>query len=191
MKIITKTTTLLLMVMVSVGSLFAQGTKEIDNSMVNSNIEILIDTKAEREVYGASFALSNEGFTLEEMLDLAIEDERLALSEYRLIMEKFNISRPFSNIIKAEQSHEKALLNLYDVYGFDVNDFDASSHLVIPDSLEEIYKIGIEAEIANIAMYEKFLTYDLPEDVRRVFTSLRDGSINHLKAFRRQSSKLQ
>jgi hypothetical protein len=105
-------------------------------------------------------------------------------------MDEFNVSRPFSNIIKAEQSHQNAILYLYDVYGFEIEEFDASEHVVLPNSLPEIYDVGVEAEIANIAMYDKFLaTEDLPDDVRRVFEALKNGSISHLQAFERQASK--
>ena len=47
----------------------------------------------------------------------------------------------------------------------------------------------MEAEIANIAMYDKFLSYELPLDVKTVFEALKKGSISHLEAFERQASK--
>lgn len=178
---------LILVASFSFVAIFAQGTKEIVNenlSTIDQNVEI-----DENQVVGASAAQVNDDLTLEDMLQYALEDERLALAEYEFIMDEFNVSRPFSNIIEAEKSHENAVLYLYDVYGFEIKDFDATDHLVIPDSLEEIYNVGVAAEIANIAMYDKFLTYDLPDDVRRVFESLKKGSISHLEAFERQASK--
>lgn len=168
-------------------SIIAQGTKEIENENLSQIIESsVVDSD---NSFGAIGAKEDQDLTLEDMLRYALEDERLALAEYEYILKEFDVSRPFSNIIKAEQSHEKAVLYLYDVYGFEIVDFDASSHLVVPDNLEEIYNIGVEAEINNIAMYDKFLTYDLPDDVRRVFESLKKGSISHLEAFERQASK--
>jgi len=187
-----KVLTIILITASVVGSLFAQGTKEaseITNPIANSFVEQVVENSNEVELFGASAAQNSDGFTLEEMLQYAIEDERLALAEYEFIMNEFNVNRPFSNIIKAEATHESALLNLYDTYGYPISDFDATSHVVIPSSLEEIYDVGVEAEIANIAMYDLFLTYDLPSDVRNVFDSLKRGSISHLKAFEKQSSK--
>lgn len=179
---------LILVSFFSFSALFAQGTKEVVENQnlvsIDQNIEIEDD-----QVFGASAAQANDSLTLENMLKYALEDERLALAEYEFIISEFNVSRPFSNIINAEKSHEKAVLNLYDVYGFEIEDFDATTHLIIPNTLEEIYNVGVEAEIANIAMYDKFLTYDLPDDVRRVFESLKKGSISHLEAFERQASK--
>ncbi len=37
----------------------------------------------------------------------------------------------------------------------------------------------------NIAMYERFLKTNLPDDVREVFSRLLAGSKNHLDAFKR------
>ncbi len=43
------------------------------------------------------------------MLTKAIQDEYMARSEYDLMMEKFDVSRPFSNITGAEEMHINAL----------------------------------------------------------------------------------
>jgi len=171
----------------SLVTIFAQGTKEVVN--LNQNAVIESNVVEEDELFGASAAAEKDEFSLEEMLQYALQDERLALAEYELIVSEFNVTRPFTNIIKAEESHERAVLNLYDTYGFEIKEFDASEHLVIPDTLEEIYNIGVEAEIANIAMYDKFLSYELPLDVKTVFEALKKGSISHLEAFERQASK--
>ncbi len=183
---------LVLISLVASAVLFAQGTKEISETTSPAANEVLsqIEDNTSSTLLGASAAKAGEDFTLEEMLKYALEDEKLALAEYAFIMDEFNVSRPFSNIIKAEQSHQNAILYLYDVYGFEIEEFDASEHVVLPNSLAEIYDVGVEAEIANIAMYDKFLaTEDLPDDVRRVFEALKNGSISHLQAFERQASK--
>lgn len=134
---------------------------------------------------GAGAAAEQESYTLEEMLQYALEDERLAMAEYEAIIEEFDVTRPFSNIVRAEKRHEEAVIGLYESRGLIVPEFDGSEFVVIPDSLEEIYTIGVEAEINNIAMYESFLAQDLDEDVELVFTALMEGSKNHLAAFER------
>ena len=89
-------------------------------------------------------------------------------------------------------------LSFYVLFGFSIYYFysnnkieipkDESSGIVkLPESLNEAYKAGVEAEIENIAMYERFLQQELPKDVRQVFESLKDASENHLRAFRRFS----
>lgn len=141
------------------------------------------------EDYGAAGALSRDEYTLDEMLHYAIEDEYLALGEYQTIMEKFNITRPYSNIAESEKTHISYLEELYAAHGKAIPEIDAQSHLYIPTSLKEAAEVGVQAEINNIAMYEKFLDQDLPADVRDVFENLMRGSENHLRAFRRQAEK--
>lgn len=57
--------------------------------------------------------------------------------------------------------------------------------VVIPESLEEAYALGVTAEISSIALYESFLSKDIPEDVANVFETLIFGSEHHLAAFER------
>lgn len=141
--------------------------------------------------FGHAGTAADQDYTLEDMLGYAIEDEYLAKAEYEKIMAEFDVTRPFSNIMKAETQHISALLPLFDKYDIAVPADTASEYLVIPDTLAEIYGIGVEAEIANIAMYEKFLTDpDLPEDVKAVFTALMNASKNHLKAFERGDDRI-
>ncbi len=124
-------------------------------------------------------------YSLDEMLQYALEDERMAQAEYEAIMDAFDISRPFENIAKAELIHETAVIGLYESRGLEVPEFNASAYVIIPTTLEEVFEIGVEAEINNIAMYDRFLEQSLDEDVRAVFQALRDASVNHLAAFER------
>ncbi len=136
--------------------------------------------------FGSAGALDAEDFSLEAMLEYAWEDEHMALAEYEAIMEEFDVTRPYANIARSEETHITYLKDLYDSYGIEYPDVDTKSHLVVPGSLEEAASLGVEAEINNIAMYEKFLKTDLPDDVAQVFTALMNGSENHLSAFQRQ-----
>lgn len=144
---------------------------------------------ADEVTYGAGAALVDESYTLEEMLQYALEDERLAQAEYNEIMASFDVTRPFANIVKAEVKHEAAVIRLYEARDMTVPEFNAEDHILIPDSLDVVYEIGIEAEINNIAMYDAFLEQELDEDVRLVFEALRDGSVKHLEAFKRANDR--
>lgn len=139
--------------------------------------------------FGASGAAADIEYDLEEMLNYAIEDEYLAQEEYEVIMEEYGVRRPFSNIIKAEARHISALLPLFEEYGFDVPVNDAEDRVEVPDSLTEIFSIGVEAEIKNIEMYKSFLEEDLPEDVKMVFENLMKASESHLRAFERSGER--
>ena len=106
-----------------------------------------------------------------------------------MIMEEFNVTKPFSNIYKSEETHISLLIPLFDTYEIDVPDDTSSEHLFDVESLQASFEIGVIAEINNIAMYNLFLTQDLPDDVEDVFISLRDASENHLSAFEKNLEK--
>ena len=135
--------------------------------------------------FGAKSALLQGELTTEAMLRYAIEDEYLARQEYESIMAVFGEQNPFSNIIVAEERHIELLKEIYQTYGYDLPEDLAIDHVVIPESIVVALEVGVAAEIDNIAMYEKFLEQELPDDIRAVFVELRDGSISHLAAFER------
>ncbi len=141
------------------------------------------DASTNENDFGAQGALAAQGYTLEAMLEYAIQDEYLARQEYESIMKEYGAINPFANIIKAEEYHIELLTGLYDDYDFTLPEDTAIDYVVVPESVDLTYEIGVQAEIDNIAMYEKFLEQDLPDDVRVVFTELRDASENHLAAF--------
>lgn len=133
--------------------------------------------------YGSAGALSDDDPTLADMLTYAIQDEYLARAEYDLILNDFGSVRPFTNIIRAEETHIEALLPLFGTYGVEAPADEGASHTVTVESLAEAYPAGVNAEVNNIAMYEIFLEQSLPDDVRVVFESLLRASENHLRAF--------
>ena len=137
---------------------------------------------------GAIAALEAEAYTLEAMLNYAMQDEQLAKAEYEAIIEAFNVTKPYTNIIKSEETHIRLLTPLFTTYNVDLPVGDWSSLITLPATLNEANQIGVDAEINNIAMYEKFLVQELPDDVRTVFEKLKDASENHLAAFEKQVS---
>ena len=126
-----------------------------------------------------------ENLTIEEMMTYAIQDEYLARQTYEDIMGEFGEVTPFSNIIDAEVYHIELLTILFDKYGYALPEDTAEAYVVLPRSFEEALAAGVVAEEDNIAMYEVFLAYDLPDDVRDVFEELQAASENHLAAFER------
>ncbi|MDY0347147.1 MAG: DUF2202 domain-containing protein [Acholeplasma sp.] len=125
-------------------------------------------------------------YDLEEMLTYAIYDEYLAKATYEGIINTFGEIKPFTRIVEAEETHISLLLPLFETYSVDVPVNDAASYVVVPDSVSSALATGVEAEKANIAIYQSFLAQDdLPDDVRVVFEQLMHASENHLRAFSR------
>lgn len=139
--------------------------------------------------YGSSGAKVKSSYSNEEMLKYAIQDEYLALAEYEKIISTFGVQTPFTNIIKAENNHISLLKPLFEKYGVSIPENTAKNLVIIPDSMVNALKIGVQAEIDNIAMYDKFLKQNLPSDIKDIFTYLKNASQNHLKAFERGVSR--
>ena len=151
----------------------------IDSCAENvSNIE-------NQDTYGAKASKEDSDLELIEMLIYAIQDEYLANKEYELIMNKYGTQRPFSNIKKAEERHISMLKEVLFKNGIDIPKDDSSEYVKLPNSIDEAYRLGVEAEIENIAMYERFLQQELTVDARRAFEALKNASENHLRAFRK------
>ncbi len=135
--------------------------------------------------FGAAGAAANPTTEIENMLKYTLEDEYLAKAEYETIIAEYGSIRPFANIVRAEATHIAALEPLFDAYNLELPTVDASKYTVLPGTLEESYKAGVEAEVKNIAMYEEFLKLDLPDDIEFVFENLMKASESHLAAFER------
>ena len=151
---------------------------------VVSCAQITSDTKNMNN-YGAKASREDSTLEVKEMLLYAIQDEYLANKEYEMIMDEYGQQRPFSNIKKAEERHISMLKEVLFKNGIDIPKDDSSEYVKLPNSIDEAYRLGVEAEIENIAMYERFLQQELTVDARRAFEALKNASENHLRAFRK------
>jgi len=162
--------------------------------MITAAISTATPAQAGSTPWGAAAARSDSNPSLESMLAYAIQDEYSARAEYEAIMAKFGNMKPFSNIIKSEQSHIAWLKDAYAARKLALPADEASKHAVVPVTLKSAFEIGVQAEIDNIAMYDQFLATAIvkrPENaaLKTLFTRLRDASKNHLKAFQRGLSR--
>ncbi len=121
--------------------------------------------------------------SLKAALDVVLLDEYKARAEYEAIVEKFGAVSPYVQLINAETNHINTLTRIYTAFGFAVAADNGDAFAVLPASLETSYQIGINAETANIALYEGYLNTDLPSSIQRVFENLQRASVNHLAAF--------
>lgn len=139
------------------------------------------------ENYGSTALAVDTEYTLDQMLTYAIQDEYLAQATYAAIIDTYGEIRPFTNIVNAEQTHIDMLLPLFETYGVAVPVNDASQYVVVPDSVSSALATGIEAEKANILLYQTFIEQgNLPSDVEAVFNYLISASEHHLNAFSKE-----
>jgi hypothetical protein len=124
---------------------------------------------------------SEGNYSIEDMLVYALLDEIHARDTYIAMIEVYGEIKPLTHIMDAEQRHIDLLLPLFETYQIELPVSDYVP--VVPQTIEEVMLLGQQAEIANIALYESFLTQELPDDIKEVFTSLVEASNHHLEAF--------
>ena len=124
--------------------------------------------------------------TTKQAMVAAINDEYQARSFYTAVIEKFGEVRPFSNIVQAEDRHVQLWNALFNKYSVPIPEDTFAGKMQAPETLQAACKMGVEAEIANVKMYDNFLTFVKEPNLRAAFTQLRYVSQNnHLRAFQR------
>jgi len=113
-------------------------------------------SEADEALYGSKAAKADISLTKEEMLTYAIQDEYVARKEYEVIMDKYGEQNPFANIIKAEEQHIAQLKTLFNTYNIAIPEDKSLDYTAAPATLNDAYKTGVQAEIDNIEMYERF-----------------------------------
>jgi len=159
-------------------------------SSTDESISNITESVAEEKVgYGAVGALADSEMTIDDMLVYAIQDEHLAHGRYALVLEKFGDQNPFNNIVLSEEQHIAELTVIFEKYGFAIPADESAEHVIVPTTVKKGLENCVDGEVDNIAMYNKFLELEIPEDVRIVFTSLRNASERHLKSFQQNLEK--
>lgn len=118
----------------------------------------------------------------------ALDDEYKAHATYEAVIAKFGSVRPFSMIIRAEEQHISSLRALLDKYGIAVPADPWTGKVAAPETLTAACQTGVDAEIANAALYREKLLPAVTEypDITSVFTNLMNASQEkHLPAFDR------
>lgn len=122
-------------------------------------------------------------------MEATIQDEFRAELIYQRVLDDFGSVRPFINIINAEVRHSEALGRLYQARGIPVPESRWSPD-EIPgfSSIPEACQAGVDAEIENAEIYDRYEDLPLPSDVKTVFDNNKRASLeNHLPAFERCS----
>ena len=93
---------------------------------------------------------------------------------------------PFAHIIPSEQQHIDALLSLLAARGLPAIADPYAAGLTSAASIEEACRIGVQAEIDNVALYDRLLLAASNDpEVSMLFQALQHASAEcHLPAFR-------
>ncbi|MBB6454766.1 rubrerythrin [Salirhabdus euzebyi] len=143
--------------------------------------------------YGAKGALQDKNITLEEALHYAIQDEYLAQTRYDVVLEQFGRGiRPFSQLEYANKRNIQELYSMFRKHNIPIprNNNDVVTFLTVPETIDEAFRAEMRYEINNISMYGKFVNrVDLPQDVKRLMSELRDASRTHLTQIKTEFNK--
>ena len=120
----------------------------------------------------------------------ALDDEYQARATYRQVIADFGDVRPFSNIVDAEDRHAHALINIFERYRIPVPTDTWPDRAPRYESLHAACEAGVEAEIANAALYDELLAGTDRADIIEVYRNLQQASQErHLPAFRRCAAR--
>ena len=120
------------------------------------------------------------------------EGEYAAYATYAAFLDAYGPVNPFANIMASEERHIDALTRILDRYGVPLPAENPYLGAVsAPESLVAAAQAGVDAEIANAALYEEQLaTVAQYSDIAEVFVSLQTASQEkHLPAFERAAAR--
>jgi hypothetical protein len=113
----------------------------------------------------------------------AIEEEYAARALYEGVLEKFGSVIPFSEIAVSEANHASALIRQAEKYGLEVPVYEGADAASFA-SLEEACQAGVDAEIADAALYDELMSATTRTDLIRAYSNLQTASLNnHLVQF--------
>ncbi len=114
----------------------------------------------------------------------AILEEYGALNLYQAVIAQFGDSYPFSQIAASEQQHANALIRQAVKYGVAVPENPGINSTATFESLAEACQAGVDAEIADAALYDELMLVTDHADLIQVFTRLQNALLeSHLPAF--------
>jgi hypothetical protein len=160
---------------------------------LNSNVEAEGVLDENQVLQASKISIENEDSvpgSVQRVLALSLADERNAFAVYGAVLDRFGgDTRPFANIRLAEASHRDAVLELYDEYDLNVPpDTTLVDPIVQSATLGELCQVGVDAEIANIRLYDEEVLPAVVSypDITTVMLALRNASADkHLPAFER------
>jgi hypothetical protein len=119
-----------------------------------------------------------------QALQLALDDEYHALAVYQSVIADFGEVEPFFEIAQSEQRHIDALLKQFDKHGLAVPENPWLGNIPGFESVQAACQAGVEAEIANVALYDQLFSMTDDPSLVQVFTNLSNASQeSHLPEF--------
>lgn len=114
----------------------------------------------------------------------AIHEEYLAMNTYQAVIAQYGSIVPFTRIAASEARHVEALARLFTKYDVPVPENPGLAPAPTWASVKAACQSGVDAEIADAALYDALSPQVSHGDILRVFSNLQKASLdNHLPAF--------
>jgi hypothetical protein len=137
---------------------------------------------------------SSQSLTASEIqaLQEALDDEYKARETYLRVIEIFGWVNPFANIQRAEANHIQALVNIFEQYNIPIPENKWAGSVPSYASIQEACAAGEQAEIDNVAIYDRLFPMVQNPQIITVFQALQRASQEkHLPAFARCADRRQ
>lgn len=119
-----------------------------------------------------------------QALQYAILEEYGAFNLYTAVNAQFGSTIPFSYIARGEQQHINALVRQAQKYGLAVPENPGLANPPVFATLAEACQAGVDAEIADAALYDELKLVTTHADLLQVYDRLQKASLeSHLSAF--------
>lgn len=119
-----------------------------------------------------------------QALQKAILEEYGAFNLYTAVNAQFGSTIPFSYIVRSEQQHINALVRQAQKYGLAVPENPGLANPPVFATLAEACQAGVDAEIADAALYDELKLVTTHADLLQVYDRLQKASLDsHLPAF--------
>lgn len=119
-----------------------------------------------------------------QALQYAILEEYGAFNLYTAVNAQFGSTIPFSYIVRSEQQHINALVRQAQKYGIAVPENPGLANPPVFATLAEACQAGVDAEIADAALYDELKLVTTHADLLQVYDRLQKASLDsHLPAF--------
>lgn len=119
-----------------------------------------------------------------QALQDAILEEYGAFNLYTAVNAQFGSTIPFSYIVRSEQQHINALVRQAQKYGVAVPENPGLANPPVFATLAEACQAGVDAEIADAALYDELKLVTTHADLLQVYERLQKASLeSHLPAF--------
>lgn len=119
-----------------------------------------------------------------EALHMALDDEYHAFAVYQAVIADFGDISPFVEIAQSESRHIEALLKHFEKHNILPPENAWLGNVPVFDSVQDACQAGVEAELANIALYERLFSMIDDPGLFQVFTNLSQASReSHLPEF--------